>query len=134
MTEEYFPLTRKEMVNSIKNHLNVLEDNYTFMGLDFCIIAIEFYGSRSKYSKKEPTQDSDIDVFIEVQGDVREDSLFNILNKPSNSLYIDGLKVDFNPVIKERTGTIEEHLKRIIKKEGLNIKPDQIDFYYRHYA
>jgi predicted nucleotidyltransferase len=119
---EKFPLNRDHMKEAIKNHLDFLERNFKLKGLDFEVEYVEFYGSRSKYSAKEPTQDSDIDVFVEYKGTAREDDMFRCLNKNTNSLYINTFRVDFKPVKKP----IEEYLNNIIKEQKLDIKPDKV--------
>ena len=67
--------------------------SYILDKIDIEIIDIELYGSRTKEAARE---DSDLDILLEYKGNIREDDLFNILN--DDSLYIDDIKVDINPI------------------------------------
>lgn len=51
---------------------------------------------------------SDIDVVLEYDGEMKEDSLFNILN--DGEYKICGITVDINPIRTEETGTLESYL------------------------
>ncbi len=62
-------------------------------------------GSRSRGLEHN---NSDIDIVVEIDSEMREDELFNILNE--NDLFIGGYKVDINPIRKEQTGTLETYL------------------------
>lgn len=62
-------------------------------------------GSRSRGLE---TDRSDIDVVIEVDFLIKEDSLFNVLHE--ELLDIDGITVDINPIRAEETGTLETYL------------------------
>lgn len=55
--------------------------------------------------------DSDIDVVIEVDSNLKEDALFNIIHE--NPLEIGGVTVDINPVKKDETGTLETYLPAV---------------------
>lgn len=71
------------------------------------VMAARVYGSRTAGIEKE---NSDVDVVIEFQGDIREDDFFNMLHE--DGLSIGGMAVDINPVTAEKSGTIEEYLAR----------------------
>lgn len=64
-------------------------------------------GSRARGNSKAT---SDLDVVVEYDGDMTEDSLFNELNK--EHLIIDGIKVDINPITASKSETLEEYMKR----------------------
>ena len=50
---------------------------------------------------------------FELKGDnLREDDLFNLLNDNDEPLEINGIKVDINPIIVEKSGTLKEFMKR----------------------
>lgn len=69
------------------------------------------YGSRSRGLE---TDNSDIDVVVEiVNSDLKEDSLFNLLNE--DGFEIDGIKIDINPIRPEETGTLEMYLENAEK-------------------
>ncbi|MGN0593610.1 MAG: type I restriction-modification enzyme R subunit C-terminal domain-containing protein, partial [Hominimerdicola sp.] len=65
-------------------------------------------GSRCRGMENE---NSDIDVVIEMSSDLKEYELFNILNE--ESLDIDGIPVDINPIKADETGTLETYLPTV---------------------
>lgn len=74
------------------------------------IVGMEIIGSRNRGNARP---DSDLDIVVELNGeDLREDDLFNILNDIDEPLEIDGIRVDINPIVAERTGTLEEFMER----------------------
>lgn len=98
--------SRDELKQLIENHIaNTLSGN----GIDADIVAIELHGSRGRGAARE---DSDLDAVVEYRGDIREDSMFNILNDDNSRLVIDGIGVDINPIRAEETGTMESYMKR----------------------
>lgn len=82
----------------------------------FQINGIGIIGSRANGTARE---DSDLDVLLEYEGDISEDSLYNMLNG-ENGLEIESIKVDINPITPGKSGTIQEFLERNndYKKEG----------------
>ena len=63
-----------------------------------------------------PTKDGKISLLVEFdsknpENRWREDSLFNALNE--EGIEFNGMKVDFNPITKEQSGTIEQYLKTL---------------------
>lgn len=83
-----------------------LEENDLY---DVEVKGIEIHGSRARGTAKV---NSDLDVVVEYAGDVREDTLFNILNDVENQLEIEGIKVDINPITENDTGTLKDYMKR----------------------
>ena len=73
------------------------------------IVGIKVIGSRANGNAGE---DSDLDVLLEYSGDMREDTLFDILNDEENRLYIEGIPVDINPITKYKSGTIAQFMER----------------------
>ena len=100
--ENYTKDEIKEISNS--HIMQILEDNDLY---DIEIKGIDIHGSRNRGTARE---DSDLDVVVEYDGDMSEDSLFDILNE--EPLYIDGIQVDINPITKYKSGTLEEYMKR----------------------
>ena len=91
--------------DSIKN---IVSDHIEEMvGNDVKIKGIEINGSRARGDAKA---DSDLDVVVEYEGDVAEDTLFNALNE--EPLVIDGIKVDINPITAGKSGTLDEYMKK----------------------
>lgn len=73
------------------------------------ISGIELYGSRI-YDIHDVN--SDLDVAVEFKGNnLREDSLFDLLNNVEEPLTISGITIDINPIIEERSGSISEFIE-----------------------
>lgn len=62
-------------------------------------------GSRSRGLENA---DSDIDVAIEVDSDLKEDALFNIIH--DEEFKLSGYTIDINPIKADETGTLETYL------------------------
>ena len=73
----------------------------------FRVKQITLIGSRTRAAARD---DSDLDVLVEYEGDMKEDTVFNILHE--DPLYVDGILIDINPIRKEESGTTEEWLKK----------------------
>lgn len=63
------------------------------------------YGSTERGEQKDS---SDYDIYLEYEGDIREDDFFNLLADHFKDIKVNGRNVDFNPVKAEKTGTIKE--------------------------
>lgn len=72
------------------------------------LLAARVYGSRTRETLYR--EDSDLDVVLSYTGDIREDVFFNLLQE--NGIRIAGLKIDINPISLEKTGTLQEYMKR----------------------
>ncbi|MBQ8952420.1 MAG: DEAD/DEAH box helicase family protein [Eubacterium sp.] len=83
---------------------------------DINIEKIAIYGSRSRGLERE---DSDLDIVVQYEGDIKESEVFNLLNASDN--VISGIKVDFNPIREEESGLIGDYLERA--EEYLRNKP-----------
>ena len=75
------------------------------------VVGIAIHGSRGRGNAKE---NSDLDVVVEYEGDIREDGMFNLLNDDDNgeALYIEGIRVDINPIRAQETGTLDKYMER----------------------
>lgn len=80
------------------------EDGYE----EITLLAARVYGSRTRETLYR--EDSDLDVALSYTGDIREDAFFNLLQE--NGMRIAGLKIDINPISLEKTGTLQEYIKR----------------------
>ena len=98
----------KNEIKSITNDYikSKLEENDFY---DIKIKGIEINGSRNRGDAR---QDSDLDIVVEYEGDIREDDLYNALNDVEERLEIDGIKVDINPITATKSGTLKEYIKR----------------------
>lgn len=72
------------------------------------LLAARVYGSRTRETLYR--EDSDLDVVLSYTGDIREDTFFDLLQE--NGMRIAGLKIDINPISLEKTGTLQEYMKR----------------------
>ncbi|MFR8492302.1 MAG: LPD16 domain-containing protein [Mediterraneibacter gnavus] len=75
---------------------------------EITLLAARVYGSRTRETLYR--EDSDLDVVLSYTGDIREDAFFNLLQE--NGMQIAGLKIDINPISLEKTGTLQEYIKR----------------------
>ncbi len=97
---------RRDMPNTtdgiIFSHLSKIRLECQTDGLDFQIMGVALYGSRMKGTHRSG---NDLDVLVEYVGNAREDDMFNALNR--QALFINGIRVDFNPIKKCKSGTID---------------------------
>ena len=97
--------SEKEVLDAVRADVErVLEENGV-SGVTIKGMALN--GSRMRGDARE---DSDLDVVMEVEGNVREDDLFNMLSDAD--LSYEGIKVDVNPIMRGKSGTLEEYMKR----------------------
>ena len=93
--------TEDDIKDMITDHIeNVTEGNVKIKG-------IALNGSRVRGDAKA---DSDLDVVVEYDSDLSEDTMFNALNE--EPLVIEGITVDINPIKKGKSGTLDEYMKR----------------------
>lgn len=117
----------KDEIKNIANDyiMEKLEENGYYSD-DIKIINSEIHGSRGRGTAKT---NSDLDIVVQYDGDIREDDLFNILNNNGDeNLYINGIEVDINPIQED----IEEYMKRSNEydQEILNNIENQEDLGY----
>lgn len=110
--------TRDEIKDITKDYINqILEDNGIY---DVNIVDMDIHGSRNRGTAKN---DSDLDIVIQYDGDIREDDLFNVLNDNGDeNLYIDDIKVDINPIqenIKDYMERSKEYDKKILNSNNI---------------
>lgn len=92
-------------------------DEHQRDGLSISLVDMIAIGSRKSGTARE---DSDLDILLEYQGDVKEDAVFNALN--SEPLEIMGVKVDFFPIREEESGNIASWLSN--HNNGESVKTD----------
>lgn len=100
--------TQSEIKDIVRAYIqHKLDDNDIFAN----VVGIEIHGSRVRGNARD---NSDLDIVVEYNGDVREDDMFNMLNDDSNdeALYIEGIRIDINPIRKQETGTLDEYMER----------------------
>lgn len=93
-----------DIESRVKAHV---EEVFAFYELDAKVVDVAVVGSRCRGLEKE---DSDVDVVVEFYGGAREDDLHNILNE--EGLMFGDVKVDINPITKDKTGSLEEYLTK----------------------
>ncbi|MBP3855216.1 MAG: DEAD/DEAH box helicase family protein [Ruminiclostridium sp.] len=79
-------------------------------GMDAEVVDVALIGSRCRGLE---TENSDIDVVVEVSGDYDENELFSVLH--DEPLDIDGITIDINPITQLETGTLESYLPLVEK-------------------
>ena len=97
--------TEQEIKDEVSDYIS----QFGFTPEEFEIEGIRPVGSRVSGTAKE---DSDLDVLVQYNGRMSEDALFNMLNNDEHPLYIDGIRVDINPIRPDKSGTIDEWLER----------------------
>ena len=104
-TEEHFKFYNfrpVEIENMVKDFVQrIFEEN----GINAEIHGAAVSGSRSRGLENA---DSDIDVVLEVDSDLKEDALFNIIHE--EALTLEGYTIDINPIKADETGTLETYL------------------------
>ncbi len=97
--------SEEEIIDALKGDVEmILEDS----GIDDVEIKdVAIHGSRARGTARE---DSDLDVVVEYSGDWKEDSLFNVLHEDEHTF--EGIKVDFNPIREEESGSMQNYMKR----------------------
>lgn len=97
-------LSRDEVKELVMDHVReVLSE----ADIDVTLVGVEVHGSRGRGTAQA---DSDLDVVIEYHGDMKEYGMFNALNE--EPLYIEGVRVDINPIRPEETGTLAQYMER----------------------
>lgn len=72
------------------------------------LVAVELYGSRLRNQARDI---SDLDCVFEYSAEnVNEDDLFNFINEDEYT--INGIRVDFNPINKNKSGDMETYMKK----------------------
>ena len=93
-----------EIENMVKDFVQkIFEEN----GINADIHGAAVTGSRSRGLENA---NSDIDVVIEVDSDLKEDALFNIIH--DEEFKLSGYTIDINPIKADETGTLETYLPR----------------------
>ncbi|MBQ7266165.1 MAG: nucleotidyltransferase domain-containing protein [Firmicutes bacterium] len=111
----YAENTETELSDIEEDARNIIAEATEDMPIEVVDVAV--YGSRSRGLENEK---SDLDIVFEYKGDVREDTVFNILNENSKDYY--GVEFDFNPIRAEETGTLEQYLPEADKYLEREIK------------
>jgi len=94
------------LINGIKYTKDEIKDLiYDIIGSEVDkIVDIKITGSRVYGTSKN---NSDLDIIVEYEGDIREDTLFDIAN--GERLKIGNVRIDINPIKAEKSGTISEN-------------------------
>ena len=104
------PFTEKIIEESLHNDVAALFEQYDSGEAEenLTLVGVKMY--------RNPTDDGKISLLVEFdsknpENHWREDSLFNALNE--EGIEFNGMKVDFNPITREKSGTIEQYLKTL---------------------
>lgn len=122
--------SRGQIKEMVREHVaRVLAD----AGFDVEVLDIEIHGSRARGDAKN---ESDLDMVVEYKGAEKEDGLFNVLNDEDDALFIDGIKVDINPIRAEESGTMSDYMKRseAYDKEKLNASTAQSTYQKKEWS
>ena len=99
-------------IDDIKDYVqyqieNIISENE----LDIDIIELYVHGSRINGN---PHKDSDLDVVLYYKGNMKEDSLFNILHDDEykDELTYNKVYIDINPIRDEETGSLASYIQK----------------------
>lgn len=116
-----------EIENIVKDFVQrVFEEN----GVTAEIQGAAVTGSRSRGLENA---DSDIDVVIEIDSDLKEDALFNIIH--DEELTLEGYTIDINPIKADETGTLETYLptaEAYLAEKAQNSELSDLDIAKQH--
>lgn len=113
--------TRDELKSIVREYVSsILSEN----GIESELVDVELHGSRGRGTARK---DSDLDAVVEYRGDIREDSMFNMLNDEDSRLVIDGISVDVNPIRAEETGTMQSYMTRSREYDSQVLEQQQAD-------
>ena len=116
--QENFGQSVEELQNNFTDDIkNILAENEIDYD-EFEIEDVRLYGSYTTGKNKDT---SDLDVIVQYKGSMKEDTAFNILNDENLTITdVNGVerKVDFNPINRELSGTIDEHIERMHEIDG----------------
>lgn len=105
-TDECFRCVGGRTARDVENEVQAYVHEKLYE-LNVRITGIAVVGSRCRGLEKNG---SDIDVVVEYKGSESEDALFNVLNE--DGFEIAGIRVDINPIKKDKTGTLAGYLER----------------------
>lgn len=104
------PFTEKIIEEALHNDVAELFKQYDFGEIEenLTLVGVKMY--------RNPSVDGKISLLVEFdsknpENRWREDSLFMALNE--EGIEFNGMKVDFNPITREKSGTIEQYLKTL---------------------
>lgn len=104
------PFTEKIIEEALHNDVAELFKQYDSGEIEenLTLVGVKMY--------RNPSEDGKISLLVEFdsknpENRWREDSLFNALNE--EGIEFNGMKVDFNPITREKSGTIEQYLKTL---------------------
>ena len=110
--KENFDLSVEELTDIVKTDIeNVLEEN-NIEAEEFTIKKVKLYGS---YSTGKNNKNSDLDFLVEYEGNMPEDSAFNLFAEAELKIEDKNgkeIKIDINPTKAEKSGTIDEHIEK----------------------
>ena len=86
---------------------DIISDN------DLNIEILDYYVHGSRVFGN-PRQDSDIDVVLYYEGNIKEDALFNILHDDEykDQFIYDDIEIDINPIRDEETGSLQKYIEK----------------------
>lgn len=100
--------TIDDIIDYIQYQLEeIIQDNE----LDIEIIELYVHGSRINGN---PRKDSDLDIVLYYKGNMKEDTLFNILHDDEyeDNFTYDGIYIDINPIRDQETGSLKKYKEK----------------------
>lgn len=99
--------TEDEILADVRAFIEEQLENAGIEGVT--IKGMALHGSRMRGDARP---DSDLDVVVEYEGDISEDSFFNLVNYDLNFRGPNGIIVDINPITRGKSGTLEQYMER----------------------
>lgn len=125
--KENFNMNSDDMSSMVKSDIsNILTENNVSKD-EFNLEDVRVYGSYTTGKNKDT---SDLDFIVQYSGSMREDDAFNMLHDSGLTLTDNnGVErtIDINPINREQSGTIDEHLGQVYHQAEKGIKPITID-------
>lgn len=109
----------RELEQIVREYIEHIVVEYN---LDIMLREVVLTGSRCRGLEHDS---SDLDFVVSFSGQMREDALFDILNE--GGLEIEGMKVDFNPIMERESGILDEYLLEAEKYlEGKRVSSEKM--------
>ena len=102
-------VTTTDIIDYIEPIINemISDNNLNIKVKDYYVHGSRVFGN--------PRQDSDIDVVLYYEGNIKEDALFNILHDDDeykDQFIYDDIEIDVNPIRDEETGSLQKYIEK----------------------
>lgn len=116
--KENFDMSADDLTDMVKADIENILQEADVSPEEFNFEDIRVYGSYAKGKNKET---SDLDFIVQYTGTMKEDAAFNLLHDEDLTIEDKNgrtVTIDINPINRELSGTIDEHIERMHKIDG----------------